>query len=121
MIRRPPRSTLFPYTTLFRSFVVPPRGSQPLPVEPRDDDGDVVGATALVGERDELVAGGLQVPLGAHDLGDLLLLHLAGETVGAEDERVAAPGLLMRQVHLHLGVRSERLEDDVPPLALRRL
>src|SRR5688572_32320827 len=23
MIRRPPRSTLFPYTTLFRSFVVP--------------------------------------------------------------------------------------------------
>src|SRR3989449_8146297 len=80
MIRRPPRSTLFPYTTLFRSFVVPPRGSQPRPVEPRDDDGDVVGATALVGERDELVAGGLQVPLGAHDLGDLLLLHLAGRS-----------------------------------------
>src|SRR5258708_16286059 len=24
MIRRPPRSTLFPYTTLFRSHVVPP-------------------------------------------------------------------------------------------------
>src|SRR5258705_6500077 len=24
MIRRPPRSTLFPYTTLFRSVVVPP-------------------------------------------------------------------------------------------------
>src|SRR3712207_8716433 len=28
MIRRPPRSTLFPYTTLFRSFVV--RDSSPL-------------------------------------------------------------------------------------------
>src|SRR2546430_10888417 len=25
MIRRPPRSTLFPYTTLFRSYLVPPR------------------------------------------------------------------------------------------------
>src|SRR3712207_7507274 len=25
MIRRPPRSTLFPYTTLFRSLVAPPR------------------------------------------------------------------------------------------------
>src|SRR3989442_7160726 len=25
MIRRPPRSTLFPYTTLFRSFMVPLR------------------------------------------------------------------------------------------------
>src|SRR2546422_1744471 len=23
MIRRPPRSTLFPYTTLFRSFIIP--------------------------------------------------------------------------------------------------
>src|SRR5688572_31714097 len=26
MLRRPPRSTLFPYTTLFRSHVVAPRG-----------------------------------------------------------------------------------------------
>src|SRR2546423_5545270 len=26
MIRRPPRSTLFPYTTLFRSFLVTPGG-----------------------------------------------------------------------------------------------
>src|SRR3712207_6864401 len=32
MIRRPPRSTLFPYTTLFRSFVLgqPARGGQHL-------------------------------------------------------------------------------------------
>src|SRR2546430_12937851 len=28
MIRRPPRSTLFPYTTLFRSFIVPIRRSE---------------------------------------------------------------------------------------------
>src|SRR5256885_13266426 len=28
MIRRPPRSTLFPYTTLFRSARPPPAGSQ---------------------------------------------------------------------------------------------
>src|SRR3712207_7924297 len=36
MIRRPPRSTLFPYTTLFRS---PPsaRASTPDPVAARDD------------------------------------------------------------------------------------
>src|SRR2546428_6087712 len=27
MIRRPPRSTLFPYTTLFRSFLFPPEPS----------------------------------------------------------------------------------------------
>src|SRR5690242_21051906 len=29
MIRRPPRSTLFPYTTLFRSAFAPPRASAP--------------------------------------------------------------------------------------------
>src|SRR5438067_7306424 len=28
MLRRPPRSTLFPYTTLFRSTRIPPRHSQ---------------------------------------------------------------------------------------------
>src|SRR2546422_7373665 len=31
MIRRPPRSTLFPYTTLFRSFVVEHLREIPLP------------------------------------------------------------------------------------------
>src|SRR2546426_9327088 len=30
MIRRPPRSTLFPYTTLFRSYVVVPGGTNHL-------------------------------------------------------------------------------------------
>src|SRR3712207_7018220 len=37
MIRRPPRSTLFPYTTLFRSG--PPRGESPIDEE---DLGNVV-------------------------------------------------------------------------------
>src|SRR5256885_8609344 len=31
MIRRPPRSTLFPYTTLFRSFVSPSRDRRTTP------------------------------------------------------------------------------------------
>src|SRR2546430_6250443 len=30
MIRRPPRSTLFPYTTLFRSFVLSTMSSRPI-------------------------------------------------------------------------------------------
>src|SRR2546426_9365227 len=34
MIRRPPRSTLFPYTTLFRSRVPVPR--RPAPAKPRE-------------------------------------------------------------------------------------
>src|SRR2546427_7766038 len=29
MIRRPPRSTLFPYTTLFRSTIIPPSPQAP--------------------------------------------------------------------------------------------
>src|SRR6266487_5678526 len=50
MIRRPPRSTLFPYTTLFRSYVPEERrepaperaGMRPTVHEPRDDiPGDV--------------------------------------------------------------------------------
>src|SRR3712207_8282562 len=34
MIRRPPRSTLFPYTTLFRSAVIPRRRWPAAPVAP---------------------------------------------------------------------------------------
>src|SRR2546427_6687839 len=36
MIRRPPRSTLFPYTTLFRSLSVRDRPSPNQPVVPRN-------------------------------------------------------------------------------------
>src|SRR5260370_32108928 len=44
MIRRPPRSTLFPYTTLFRSPVV---GGVVDLVHARIDHGDEVGAAVL--------------------------------------------------------------------------
>src|SRR5258708_25445335 len=42
MIRRPPRSTLFPYTTLFRSL---PRGRLPVPV--RGDARQVTGSARM--------------------------------------------------------------------------
>src|SRR2546430_6122604 len=45
MIRRPPRSTLFPYTTLFRSV-----GPQPVDHPRLADLGELVGE--LVGQRD---------------------------------------------------------------------
>src|SRR3712207_7807513 len=56
MIRRPPRSTLFPYTTLFRS--------QPVDVgakggdEQRRESGEQQDAVAV----DQLVAAGVQLP-----------------------------------------------------------
>src|SRR3989449_10668707 len=45
MIRRPPRSTLFPYTTLFRS-VIEPEHLSVLPVDPSPE----TAAAALRGE-----------------------------------------------------------------------
>src|SRR3712207_7247939 len=67
MIRRPPRSTLFPYTTLFRSSHH----------EPVDDDGDVV--LELLVEGDVLVEpADLPVDLHAREaLGAQLLEELA--------------------------------------------
>src|SRR3712207_9183606 len=68
MIRRPPRSTLFPYTTLFRSGVPPgpapgrgldrlhPRPARPRPpgagpLDPEPPGRDAGGAAAEGGER----------------------------------------------------------------------
>src|SRR2546430_7158357 len=66
MIRRPPRSTLFPYTTLFRSFTVAGRrplenlvllngveytGSSQLGVTPGGVSGDLLGIDAVREDR----------------------------------------------------------------------
>src|SRR5687768_18249700 len=54
MIRRPPRSTLFPYTTLFRSLVCQDGAQQP---------GKVVGVVLEVGVLDhDHVPGGMDDP-----------------------------------------------------------
>src|SRR3712207_7463200 len=55
MIRRPPRSTLFPYTTLFRSFALPPEGRDRRGGEGQPDDGEEVApvdGVSLPGEED---------------------------------------------------------------------
>src|SRR3712207_7362405 len=62
MIRRPPRSTLFPYTTLFRSERLPAR--EQLAVR-RVDRGDVLGAHAGAAHPDLVQAAHL---VGAVDL-----------------------------------------------------
>src|SRR5437667_7309556 len=55
MIRRPPRSTLFPYTTLFRSQPVHAVGRRDVEVEARllvaDPVGEVAGAERHVRDR----------------------------------------------------------------------
>src|SRR3712207_9088374 len=58
MIRRPPRSTLFPYTTLFRSFM-PPRLAaitrRPIS-EPATDDSTSVTSTSFHPRKAPIIA-----------------------------------------------------------------
>src|SRR3712207_8410073 len=60
MIRRPPRSTLFPYTTLFRSLRV-----LPLPEDVLGLAAEEPGAVAPTVQQRDVVAG---VERGAHDV-----------------------------------------------------
>src|SRR2546429_9913522 len=53
MIRRPPRSTLFPYTTLFRSVFGPAR----LEASGIDDDSNARGAKMAIGYQPEAIYG----------------------------------------------------------------
>src|SRR3712207_7914936 len=56
MIRRPPRSTLFPYTTLFRSAARQHGGDGHLGARPADAGGDRGGAGASALPRARLLA-----------------------------------------------------------------
>src|SRR5256885_8392464 len=51
MIRRPPRSTLFPYTTLFRSTLPAQRLRPQIRLNPHDVCAAVVGEPVLAGEH----------------------------------------------------------------------
>src|SRR5256886_14008486 len=85
MIRRPPRSTLFPYTTLFRSavtgtlkFIGTPPKLEPIPVNKnRDVCGESKPPEALVLGPDHGVKGGVVmlegVARGKKGSGDVLL------------------------------------------------
>src|SRR2546425_11831915 len=60
MIRRPPRSTLFPYTTLFRSVVLAPEGEIRASDIPKDirEHGSILPMRLLGPDRDVGGAGG---------------------------------------------------------------
>src|SRR3712207_7678895 len=61
MIRRPPRSTLFPYTTLFRSVYYPELEEACLYFR-RDDDGNVVTSPGKIRSVAANVQGNSGVP-----------------------------------------------------------
>src|SRR3989454_9321250 len=63
MIRRPPRSTLFPYTTLFRSVSAPPPGGDVIGrrrLDPHIHAFAELGAQIDIGRRYELRGGSLR-------------------------------------------------------------
>src|SRR2546422_10823658 len=102
MIRRPPRSTLFPYTTLFRSPLLPRRAdAEPL----RAHVGDHAAGTACV----ERLAGGLA----SEERLDLLRVEVAeGAAEALAGGELAQPGthrLPGRPLHADVdcGVRLE--------------
>src|SRR5687767_15274682 len=49
MIRRPPRSTLFPYTTLFRSLGSPPAATRGADRGPREGEVVLLGGGGVIG------------------------------------------------------------------------
>src|SRR3712207_9326841 len=51
MIRRPPRSTLFPYTTLFRSDVLDPAQGHGVRLRQRNSVAELLGDTRQVPDR----------------------------------------------------------------------
>src|SRR4051794_30304655 len=89
MIRRPPRSTLFPYTTLFRSFV--PHGQSVIVTAP--------AAFRFTYEAD---------PERHHRVAELL----TGEPADGPDALPEALRALMRDVHAPLGIRELGYDED---------
>src|SRR2546427_5737381 len=97
MIRRPPRSTLFPYTTLFRS----PRRVEPRRRRRREEAHEVVGEVELllgdlgVGDGIDALRDGLAADVFFGRLRGVRDPHLGDERAGVElgergDERLAA-------------------------------
>src|SRR2546428_6496122 len=77
MIRRPPRSTLFPYTTLFRSQVVQQETEESQPIE-LPESGSWNGASDASQGRSE-----------SHPAGEIRLVEDIGTTVARSEEHTS--------------------------------
>src|SRR3712207_8702288 len=99
MIRRPPRSTLFPYTTLFRSRVLPAEAHD-LDREP-ERLAEPPDALALLGYDHEAARGG-------HD--DLLAQQRGPAALDEPEPRVDLVGAVDREVQPRAAVQLDRLD-----------
>src|SRR5256885_6052452 len=120
MIRRPPRSTLFPYTTLFRSTLLAHRHVRieqhvervgpALPLAPRLREVEPVEVADLVGTVVRAIAGT-----------DAAVVHLAIEPVGRVVRRVHGTDRLARRVAALLAQHGIDHCTDAPPVRVRRV
>src|SRR4051812_50184269 len=102
MIRRPPRSTLFPYTTLFRSLAVAHAGGVERAADDLVANAGKVLHTAAAHEHDRVL---LEVVALTGDVGRDL--HAAGE---ADARDLAQRGVrLLRRVGVHAGADTAAL------------
>src|SRR3712207_1754160 len=95
MIRRPPRSTLFPYTTLFRSVeeIAVLRLPEPVPLDLLPEPGDGAPDAALdVGIAVEVL------PRGEQPLGQEGGLHQVGAVVVAAEDGERLPRAAVEEV-----------------------
>jgi len=105
MIRRPPRSTLFPYTTLFRSIEGAPDGVNGISlfIVPKfilDSDGNP-------GERNGVSCGSLEEKMGIHANSTCVLNYdgATGYLVGKENYGLKAMFVMMNEARLGVGVQ----------------
>src|SRR2546430_9608099 len=103
MIRRPPRSTLFPYTTLFRSHGILPSGREDALGRAADLARRRVALDALLGEADDLEVG--EAELGEHRACRAELAEAAGDH--EQVRQPAALSLVAEAPAQHLGHRRE--------------
>src|SRR6266498_5439665 len=104
MIRRPPRSTLFPYTTLFRSLArrARPWGRSRLAGLGQDEAGEALEREELVGEILGLVD---------HDPEALLDGHRQLDEIQRVEPQRSLHALGQRGLECHLG-RAPRIESE---------
>src|SRR3712207_5350670 len=107
MIRRPPRSTLFPYTTLFRSLVIPP-GLEGVAGQKVVQDRQLLGGLRQLGllplavVGDEALAQGAQGAHGDRDAADKAAgAPLPGQ--GAAEDQAVIRVYLLCEVAQSLG------------------
>src|ERR1043165_7908928 len=93
---------------------------QPLAFESGDYHSDVVRTAPTVGEVDQRLTEIRQAIRCFDQLADLLSSNLTRKAVRTYDQGVSPAQRLMGEIHLHARIRSERLENDVAPLALIR-